>query len=89
MQLKDNKGFSAFNLGNGSGFSVLDVINSCQKVSGSTIDYSVCGRRLGDPPSLIANSALAIKLLGWKPEYVGLNQLVGSAWRWHKNHNLN
>lgn len=88
-QLKEYKGFSAFNLGNGSGFSVLDVINSCQKVSGSTIDYSICGRRLGDPPGLVANSALAAKLLGWKPEYVSLDKIVGSAWRWHKTYHLN
>ena len=88
-QLEKNKGFSAFNLGNGSGFSVLDVINSCQKVSGSTIDYSICGRRLGDPPSLVANSSLAVKLLGWKPTHKDLDKIVGSAWRWHKIYNLN
>lgn len=85
---KEGKGFSAFNLGNGSGFSVLDVINSCEKVSGTVIDYSICARRLGDPPNLVANSSLAAKVLGWKPAYVDLDKIINSAWHWHKTHGL-
>ena len=86
--LKKNNGFSAFNIGTGKGFSVLDVINSCKKVSGLAIDYSVCDRRLGDPAVLVADSALAAKVLEWKPAYVSLDKIIESAWRWHQTNHL-
>ena len=86
--MQKNNGFSAFNLGNGKGFSVFDVINSCKKVSGLVIDYSVCDRRLGDPAILVADSALAAKVLEWKPAYVSLDKIIESAWRWHQTYRL-
>ena len=86
--MQKNNGFSAFNLGNGKGFSVFDVINSCKKVSGLVVDYSVCDRRLGDPAVLVADSALAAKVLEWKPAYVSLDKIIESAWRWHQTYRL-
>ena len=80
-----SKGFSAYNLGNGNGFSVLDVIESCERVVSNTISYQIDGRRAGDPAALVADSDKALSVLGWKPEFVKLDSIVGSAWKWHMN----
>jgi len=77
------KGFSAYNLGNGNGFSVLDVIDGCERVVGNTISYQIDGRRAGDPAILVADSNKAVIGLGWKPEFDRLGSIVGSAWQWH------
>jgi len=79
----DAKGFSAYNLGNGNGFSVLDVINSCERVVNNPISFQVDDRRAGDPAILVADSGKAIKTLGWTPEFDQLDSIVGSAWNWH------
>ena len=73
-----------FNLGNGKGFSVLDVIKTAEKVTGRKIPVVMAPRREGDPPALVASSALAKRELGWKPEYASLETIVSHAWRWHK-----
>ena len=83
-KIKKSTGFSSFNLGYGCGFSVLDVINSCEKVVGKTISYDICERRNGDPDVLVANSSLAFEELGWRPKYDSLDAIVDSAWRWHE-----
>tara|TARA_B110000879_G_scaffold210863_1_gene301956 strand:- start:5550 stop:6530 length:981 start_codon:yes stop_codon:yes gene_type:complete len=80
----EGKGFSAYNLGNGNGFSVLDVIASCERVVGNTISYQIDGRRVGDPAILVADSGKAVSGLGWMPEFDQLDSIVGSAWQWHK-----
>tara|TARA_B100000989_G_scaffold297194_1_gene282277 strand:- start:23548 stop:24519 length:972 start_codon:yes stop_codon:yes gene_type:complete len=77
------KGFSTFNLGNGDGFSVLDVIKGCEKVVESQISYKFSSRRDGDPAILVADSTKAIKELGWKPKFSKLETIIKSAWRWH------
>ena len=82
----DNLGFHTFNLGNGNGFSVLDVIKSCERVLGRVIDYDVRERRLGDPPFLVADNTLAHDTLGWKPKMPCLEEIVKTAWRWHQKH---
>lgn len=75
-----------FNLGNGVGFTVKEVIDVARKVTGDEIPAEIAPRRAGDPAQLIASSKKAIDILGWKPEYDSLETIVSSAWNWHKNH---
>lgn len=74
-----------FNLGNGRGFSVLDVIQSAASVTGKKIAYSVVERRVGDPPVLVASAGKARQQLKWEPRYSELGGIIETAWRWHKN----
>ena len=74
-----------FNLGNGVGFSVKEVIETARKVTGHPIPAKEEGRRAGDPAQLIASSAKAREILGWKPEQDSLEEIIASAWKWHKN----
>ena len=75
-----------FNLGNGIGFSVKQVIETAEKVTGQPIKAVISERRAGDPARLIASSQKAQSILGWKPENADLEKIVESAWKWHKNH---
>lgn len=75
-----------FNLGNGIGFSVRDVIETARRVTGHPIPAKETPRRAGDPAQLIASSSKAKKILGWKPEHDSLEEIISSAWNWHKNH---
>jgi UDP-glucose 4-epimerase len=75
-----------FNLGNGDGYSVRQVINVCQKVSGRSIPSVEKPRRPGDPPKLVASAQKAMRELGWKPKYPKLEQIAADAWRWHQAH---
>jgi len=75
-----------YNLGNGEGFSVREVIEVAKKVTGCSIKQAVTQRRHGDPPALIASSEKIKKELGWSPRHPGLETIVESAWKWHKNH---
>lgn len=75
-----------FNLGNGEGYSVREVIDTCQRVSGKPIKAVEKPRRAGDPPRLVAAAAKAKAELGWKPQYPKLEQIVASAWAWHVKH---
>ncbi|MEK6710355.1 MAG: UDP-glucose 4-epimerase GalE [Nitrospinota bacterium] len=72
-----------FNLGNGSGHSVLDVIRAVEKASGREIPLHISPRREGDPPILVADPSRAHRVLGWKPRFSGLPQIVETAWAWH------
>jgi len=83
VNMKKERGFSSFNLGNGDGFSVLDVIQSCERVANVEIGYQIEGRRQGDPTVLVADNKLAMSSLKWDPEYKKINEIVGSAWLWH------
>jgi len=80
-----HEGFHAFNLGNGKGFSVLEVIQAAAKVVGRDVPYEIAGRRPGDPAVLVASAALARERLGWAPEISDLETIIESAWSWHKN----
>jgi len=82
MADKTFSGFSAYNLGIGKGFSVLEVIDSCKRVTGARIQYRKAPRRAGDPPRLIADSQAARRDLGWVPRYTELDPIVATAWRW-------
>jgi UDP-glucose 4-epimerase len=73
-----------FNLGNGKGFSVREVIESARRVTGHPIPAEVCPRRAGDPAVLVASSEKAIRELGWKPRYTQLDDIVRTAWIWHQ-----
>ena len=75
-----------FNLGNGSGHSVMQLIETARKVTGKTIPSKVVDRRPGDPAVLIGSSEKAIKALGWHPRFPELETIIETAWKWHKNH---
>src|SRR5436309_5234604 len=75
-----------YNLGNGDGYSVREVIQMCEKVSGKKIPALEKPRRPGDPPKLVASAEKAVRELGWKPKFPRLEDIIASAWRWHKEH---
>ena len=75
-----------FNLGNGVGYSVREVIETARKVTGHPIPATETPRRAGDPARLVASSEKAKKILGWKPVHDSLEEIIASAWNWHKNH---
>jgi UDP-glucose 4-epimerase len=75
-----------YNLGNGDGYSVKQVIETCEKISGVKIPAIEKPRRAGDPPKLVAAATKAITELGWKPKYPKLEDIVATAWAWHKKH---
>ncbi len=80
-----HEGAHTFNLGNGQGFSVHDVIATAASVSGVAIPYEVAPRRAGDPARLVASSDKARELLGWTPRWTELAPIIESAWRWHRD----
>ena len=73
-----------FNLGNGNGFSVKQVIDTASSVTGKEVPVEECPRRSGDPAVLIGSSARARQLLGWEPQYADLTTIVRHAWNWHQ-----
>lgn len=75
-----------FNLGNGVGFSVKEVIHMAERVTGCHINTVHSPRRQGDPEILIASSQKARNELGWKPQYADLKKIIETAWNWHKSH---
>ncbi len=74
------------NLGIGRGYSVREVIDACQRVTGREIRVAVGPRRAGDPTQLVADASRARQLLDWQPAYTSLEQIVDTAWQWHRNH---
>ena len=77
---------NVFNLGNGVGFTVKEVIDVARAVTGHPIPATTTPRRAGDPAQLIASSKMAVEQLGWKPKYNDLNTIIASAWKWHSAH---
>ncbi len=75
-----------FNLGNGVGFTVKEVVEVARKVTGHPIPTEISPRRAGDPAQLVASSEKARKILGWNPQYADLETIVSTAWNWHKTH---
>ncbi len=84
---QDNS-FEVFNLGTGNGFSVLDVINSFEKVTNSKLNYEITERRAGDVPQLFAATDLAKEKLGWQAKK-SLDEMIDSSWKWEKNYREN
>lgn len=76
-----------YNIGNGRGFTVMEVIESARRVTGHAIPVEFCPRREGDPAELVASSTLIQKELGWKPKYPALDEIIASAWEWHQKLN--
>ncbi len=72
--------------GNGDGYSVREVIQTCEKVSGTKITAIEKPRRAGDPPRFVASAEKAMRELGWKPKFSKLEDIVATAWAWHQKH---
>ncbi|MCE7033125.1 UDP-glucose 4-epimerase GalE [Lysobacter sp. GX 14042] len=82
--MEDHPGAHAFNLGNGAGFSVREVIAAAERVCGQRIAHTVEARRPGDPSVLVASSERGRRDLGWTPAHPELEPILASAWRWHR-----
>ncbi len=78
--------FSVYNLGNGNGYSVLEVVKAAERVVGRPIPYETGARPEGDPAVLVASSEKARRELGWRPEYTQLESIIETAWAWHRAH---
>ena len=85
IENKQEQALQTFNLGTGNGFSVMEVIESFERVSGIKLNYEIVGRRPGDVPQLFAATDLAHQKLGWKAE-LGLDEMIDSAWRWEQKY---
>ncbi len=84
--LEKSKGSEVYNLGNGEGYSVMEVIETVRKVTDTQIRTVIHSRRPGDPAILVASSMLAKSRLGWQPEFPDLESIIESAWQWQKKH---
>jgi len=71
------------NLGNGSGYSVKEVVEAARKITGKKIEAKIAPRRAGDPSRLVADAAKARKVLGWNPQFPEIERIIESAWAWH------
>jgi UDP-glucose 4-epimerase len=81
-----DRGGGVFNLGNGRGFSNLEVVEAARRVTGHPIPVEIGPRRPGDPAELVASSEKARTVLGWQPEHTDIDVIVASAWEWHRTH---
>ncbi|MGQ0600387.1 MAG: UDP-glucose 4-epimerase GalE [Anaerolineales bacterium] len=86
LEALDRLGSRKYNLGNGNGFTNLEVVQTAEKVSGRPIRYEIGPRRAGDPAVLVASSEKIRQELGWAPRYATLEAIIGSAWEWHTRH---
>jgi UDP-glucose 4-epimerase len=87
FEFLDHERSDFFNLGNGNGFSVKEVISACEKITGVNIHSIIANRREGDPAVLIAESKKAKEVLDWNPQFNDLERIVETAWNWHKSIN--
>lgn len=86
LQALDRFGSRRYNLGNGQGYTVMEVIEACRRVTGHPIPHVIGPRRAGDPATLIASSEAIRRDLGWRPRFPELDAIVASAWEWHRGH---
>ena len=84
--LREGGESNIFNLGNGQGFSVKEMILAAEKVTEQKIKTEIGARRAGDPAQLIASSDKAKKVLKWEPKFADVEKIIATAWNWHKNH---
>jgi UDP-glucose 4-epimerase len=84
LEALEGGGQRIYNIGNGSGFTVLEVIDAARRVTGHPIPVEVVDRRPGDPAVLIASAEKIGRDLGWKPRHTSLDTIVASAWEWHQ-----
>ena len=85
-KLREGSESNIYNLGSGNGFTVKEMIEAARKVTEHEIPAKVCERRAGDPAKLVASSEKARRELGWNPKYENVEDMISSAWNWHKNH---
>lgn len=85
-KLREGSESNIYNLGSGNGFTVKEMIEVARKVTEHEIPAKVCERRSGDPAKLVASSEKARRELGWNPKYENVEDMISSAWNWHKNH---
>lgn len=83
--MQAHEGAHLFNLGNGLGFTVLEVIEAARRVTGRPISFTQDVRRAGDPAVLVASSEKARNVLGWKPNFTSIGEIIETAWRWHQS----
>ncbi|MEO9779995.1 UDP-glucose 4-epimerase GalE [Sedimentitalea sp.] len=83
--LEDGKGARAFNLGTGTGFSVMEVIEQSRAVTNRAVPYDIGPRRAGDATKLVSGSTRAEAELGWTPHRSTMNQMIADAWKWHQS----
>jgi len=83
-RLIDGESSAAFNLGIGKGYSVRQVIGAVQAVAGRRVPVRLQSRRAGDAPAMVADTALAERILGWAPQYTSLEPIVSTAWQWYE-----
>lgn len=88
VYLRNGGASDIFNLGNGTGFSVREMIVAAEMVTGKNLEVKIGPRRLGDPAKLIASSEKAQTVLGWQPKYTSVEEIIKTAWNWHQ-HNPN
>src|SRR5215216_2806939 len=81
--LRNGGSSTAINLGNGAGYSVLEVIHAARDITQQDIPVEIEGRRAGDPSHLVADSSKARSVLGWRPQHADLSTIISSAWEWH------
>ena len=84
--LQQGKDSEIFNLGNGQGFSVREMVAAAVRATGQPIKVELGARRAGDPAQLIASSEKAKTVLGWQPQYTAVEEIIKTAWKWHKGH---
>jgi UDP-glucose 4-epimerase len=82
--LKQHGKSDVFNLGNGNGYSVKEVVQTARRVTGKEIKTEIAPRRAGDPSKLVADAKKAKEVLGWQPEFPQLEKIIESAWKWHE-----
>ncbi|HHW16182.1 MAG TPA: UDP-glucose 4-epimerase GalE [Methanothermobacter sp.] len=87
LKLLEEDKSEIFNLGNGDGFSVKEIIETCREVTGEEIPTIESDRRPGDPPILIGSSKKAKKILRWEPEFSDIKDIIETAWEWHQKLN--
>jgi UDP-glucose 4-epimerase len=83
--LLDGGETTVFNLGNGNGYSIRQVLEAAQKVTGKTIPTIDYARRIGDPPELVGSGEKARRILGWHPQYADIETILHHAWQWHQH----
>ena len=84
--IKNNKKSDVFNLGNGNGYSIRQIIDTISEVTGHPVKWEFGEKREGDPPSLVANASRAKAKLNWEPTYKDLRQIISHAYNWSKKH---
>jgi UDP-glucose 4-epimerase len=82
--LQQGRPSETFNLGNGKGFSVKEVLNEARRITGKNIVALETSRRAGDPPILVGSSEKALKILKWQPAHNSLTEIIETAWQWHQ-----